>query len=104
MNEHSTGPCEQVHKTCTAGASKFAPLLKWPGGKRALLGDLLPLLPDSFDCYYEPFFGGGALFFALQPSEAVLADKNPELINCYLQVRDHPEAVIAHLTKFKNTK
>lgn len=80
-----------------------APLLKWPGGKRALVEDILALLPTTFARYYEPFLGGGALYFALSPSGSILADTNLELINCYRQVRDCPELVIAHLTRLKNT-
>jgi len=79
-------------------------LLKWPGGKRSLLKHILAFVPSTFNSYYEPFVGGGALFFALQPRQAVLADNNTELINCYKQVRDYPSAVIAHLSKLKNTK
>jgi len=84
--------------------SDFITLVKWPGGKRALLKHILPFVPSKFNRYYEPFVGGGALFFALHPSQAVLADSNAELINCYKQVRDCPNAVIAHLLKLKNTK
>ena len=83
---------------------KGAPLLKWPGGKRSLLKHILPLLPRTFNRYYEPFAGGAALFFALQPEAAVLSDNNHDLINCYTQVRDHPDKVIAHLKKLKNTE
>jgi DNA adenine methylase len=79
-------------------------LLKWPGGKRSLLKHILAFVPSTFNRYYEPFVGGGALFFALQPRQAVLADNNIELINCYKQVRDCPSAVIAHLSKLRNTK
>jgi len=80
------------------------PLLKWAGGKRSLVKAILPLLPVSFNRYFEPFFGGGALFFALQPTEAYLSDKNAELINAYLQVRNRPELVIRELRKLKNTE
>ena len=79
-------------------------LLKWPGGKRALLNQILAFVPSTFNRYYEPFVGGGALFFTLQPKQAVLADNNDELINCYKQVRDHPDAIIAYLSKLRNTK
>jgi DNA adenine methylase len=79
-------------------------LLKWPGGKRALLKHILAFAPCTFNNYYEPFVGGGALFFALRPNQAILADKNTELINCYKQVRDYPNAVIAHLSELRNTK
>lgn len=79
-------------------------LLKWPGGKRVLLRHILAFVPSTFNRYYEPFVGGGALFFALQPVQAVLADNNTELINCYKQVRDCPGVVIAHLSQLRNTK
>jgi DNA adenine methylase len=83
---------------------KSPPLLKWPGGKRRLLKYLLPKIPDKFNQYYEPFLGAGALFFAVQPSKATIADNNPELINCYIQVRDNSEKLIALLATMKNTK
>ncbi len=79
------------------------PLVKWPGGKRSLLKHILPLLPRSYGRYYEPFMGGGALFFRLQPGQSTLSDNNPELINCYVQVRDYPEAVLQFLATYKNT-
>ncbi|SRR6266487_977338 len=79
-------------------------LLKWPGGKRALLKHILPFVPATFNSYYEPFVGGGALFFALKPLRAVLADSNRELINCYIQVRDSPEAVIDYLSQLQNNE
>jgi DNA adenine methylase len=90
----------------TAGSAQLrrAPLLKWPGGKRALIRDLLPLVPSCFRRYYEPFAGGAALFFALRPHEALLADSNQELINCYAQVRDRPERVLRYLRTMPNTE
>jgi len=78
------------------------PFLKWAGGKRILVSNILPLIPNSFRRYYEPFLGGGALFFALQPENALLSDNNHELINCYLQVRDHCEKVVARLKLLRN--
>jgi DNA adenine methylase len=80
------------------------PLLKWTGGKRQILKHLLPLLPVAFRKYYEPFLGGGALFFALRPRISFLADRNPDLINCYTQVRDHPREVISALREWPNTE
>lgn len=80
------------------------PLLKWPGGKRNLLNVILPLTPNQFNRYFEPFVGGGALFFALQPKKAYLSDKNAELIHAYSQVRDRPRAVIRELRKLRNTE
>ncbi len=80
------------------------PLLKWPGGKRVLLPHLLTLIPTSFNRYFEPFFGGGALFFAIQPYPARLSDSNPELISCYQAIRDNPWAILSHLARMKNSK
>ena len=77
------------------------PFLKWAGGKSALLPELLKSAPEQIDTYYEPFVGGGALFFALQAEgrflRAVLSDSNEELINAYTQIRDHVEGVIRAL-------
>lgn len=79
------------------------PILKWAGGKTQMLGDLLPKVPASYGRYIEPFFGGGAMFFALQPENAVIADSNPELINMYRQVADNVDEVIQHLKAYTNT-
>src|SRR5438093_915951 len=80
------------------------PLLKWPGGKRALLPHLLPLIPSSFNRYIEPFFGGGALFFTIRPSSALLSDSNEDLINCYREIRDNPKELLSYLRRMKNSK
>ena len=79
------------------------PLIKWAGGKRQLLPELLPRLPRCFNRYCEPFVGGGALFFALQPQRAWLSDSNAELINLYVTVRDHCEALLEDLRRHENT-
>lgn len=79
------------------------PILKWAGGKTQMLGDLLPKVPKSYGRYIEPFFGGGAMFFALQPENAIIADSNPELINMYRQVAANVDEVICYLKKYENT-
>ena len=79
------------------------PILKWAGGKTQMLGNLLMKVPTSYGRYIEPFFGGGAVFFALQPENAVIADSNPELINMYREVSDHVEDVIRYLKRYENT-
>ena len=79
------------------------PILKWAGGKTQMLGYLLPKVPASYGRYIEPFFGGGAMFFALQPENAVISDSNPELINMYREVADHVENVIRCLDRYENT-
>lgn len=83
------------------------PFVKWAGGKRQLLPELLSRLPRSFRRYHEPFVGGGALFFALRarqllPQGARLADINPELVNAYQIVRDRVETLIVLLGAFRN--
>jgi len=77
-----------------------SPFLKWAGGKTQLLPTLLNYVPTHFHTYIEPFLGGGALFFELQPVKAILADSNPELINCYTMVRDRVEDVIKVLSDY----
>lgn len=79
------------------------PILKWAGGKTQILGELIPKVPASYGRYIEPFLGGGAMFFALQPENAVIADSNPELINMYRQVASHVEDVIKNLRTYENT-
>ena len=80
------------------------PILKWAGGKTQMLGDLLPKVPSSYGRYIEPFLGGGAMSFALQPEQAVIADSNPELINLYRQVANHVDDVVCQLKKYENTQ
>jgi DNA adenine methylase len=79
-----------------------APLVKWPGGKRRLLPALLHCVPQEFGAYHEPFAGGAALFFALQPDRATLSDLNEDLISMYSAVRDDPDRVISVLRRFRN--
>lgn len=80
-----------------------APVLKWVGGKRQLLETFEPLLPSKITTYYEPFVGGGALLFHLQPNVAYVNDINPDLIRVYTVIKENVEALIAELEKFENT-
>jgi len=80
------------------------PIIKWAGGKSQLLGELRSAMPPRYNKYIEPFVGGGALFFALAPSRAILGDSNPELVNLYRVVRDSPQRVTRLLSTFKNAK
>ena len=79
------------------------PVLKWAGGKAQLATLILDRLPQRIETYHEPFFGGGAVFFALARqkrfSRAILSDVNPELIDVYRAVRDDVDAVIKRLRK-----
>jgi DNA adenine methylase len=74
------------------------PFLKWPGGKRWLTPHIYPLIRDSrFRRYFEPFLGGGAIYFGFQPHVALLSDINQELVNTYVQVRKHSSRLISAL-------
>lgn len=70
------------------------PCVKWAGGKRQLLGQLKAHLPKSYGRYYEPFIGGGALLFDIQPDKAVINDINEQLLNVYIRLKTDAEAVI----------
>ncbi|CAA7616941.1 Dam family site-specific DNA-(adenine-N6)-methyltransferase [Magnetospirillum sp. UT-4] len=78
----------------------IAPIIKWVGGKRALLPHLLPRVPPGFRTYHEPFLGGGALFCALRPRFAYLADANPELVALYRAVKARPQALMRRMAEF----
>ena len=80
-----------------------APVLKWVGGKRQLLGEITPLLPGQITTYCEPFLGGGAVLFSLQPSNAIVNDLNADLITVYEVIRDDVEALIVSLKHHENT-
>ena len=64
------------------------PFVKWAGGKRQIIDKLLKYAPDNFNTYYEPFVGGGALLFELQPKKAVINDYNSELMNVFECIKD----------------
>ena len=75
-----------------------SPILKWVGGKRQLLSEILPMIKlKSSTTYVEPFLGGGAVLFGLQPRKAIINDYNNELINVYITVRDSAEELIKQL-------
>lgn len=78
------------------------PFLKWAGGKRWLLSKSENLIPDINDInrYFEPFLGGGSMFFHLQPQVAYLSDANPDLINSYTVIRDNWEALYKILKRY----
>lgn len=78
-----------------------APFLKWVGGKRQLLGEIKKYIP-KYTKYYEPFVGGGAVLFYLQPKQAVINDINTELMNLYQVIKDNVEELIKDLAKHKN--
>jgi len=91
-------------RVATADAVSASPFLKWAGGKQWLAPRLVPLLRESPGRYFEPFLGGGATFFALQPGVSFLSDHNDELVNAYHVVRSDVEALIRVLGTFEHSK
>lgn len=73
---------------------KTQPFVQWAGGKRQLLDKLEARIPENYERYYEPFVGGGALFFDIQPQKAVINDYNKQLVNAYRQIKENSEQVI----------
>lgn len=79
--------------------AKVAPFLKWAGGKRQLLNQIKERIPKEYNDYYEPFIGGGAVLFELQPEKATINDINTSLINVYRQVKDNTDEFIELVNK-----
>jgi len=86
---------------------EYQPFIKWVGGKRGLLKQILPFIPNEFENYFEPFLGGGALFFELYSNgllknkKIYLSDINSELINTYNIVKSSPNRLISNLEIYK---
>ena len=80
-----------------------APVVKWVGGKRQLLDEITPLLPKRIASYCEPFLGGGAFLFSIQPSKAIVNDLNGDLVAVYETIRDDLESLLEDLKKHENT-
>ncbi len=92
-------PVQQV-----APPSAPGPFLRWAGGKTRLLRHLLPYIPESFERYFEPFLGGGAVFFAIRDRAGgpiVLSDLNEELINIWQVVRNEPDSFLEALAPYE---
>lgn len=79
------------------------PVVKWVGGKRQLLDEIIPLLPKRVTTYCEPFLGGGAVLFSIQPSKAIVNDLNSDLMSVYEIINDDVESLIKDLKKHENT-
>lgn len=82
-------------------ATRAKPVLKWAGGKSSLLPQMLPFFPKNCVRYFEPFLGGGAVFFSLRPgTPAVLNEINLELVRFYELMRSSPLILMEKLDAF----
>ena len=77
------------------------PFIKWAGGKRQLLPEIIGRLPKEFNNYYEPFIGGGALLLELQPKNAVIGDVNMTLIATYKIIEETPNELMKILSEYE---
>lgn len=80
-----------------------APVVKWVGGKSQLLDKITPMFPKRMTTYCEPFLGGGAVLFAVQPKNAIINDLNTDLMLVYEVIRDDVKMLIVELEKHENT-
>ena len=93
---------DNAKRIANGSGIKAKPFIQWVGGKREMIPQYEPFFPENFGTYFEPFLGGGAIYFHLQPRKAVLGDSNLELIKSYEGVRDNPESVIRLLKVLKD--
>lgn len=86
--------------------SELKPIIKWVGGKRQLLPEIEKYMPSDFNRYFEPFVGGGAVFFDIAPTNAVINDMNGSLIDMYQVIKENPQELISELKihKVNNSK
>lgn len=78
------------------------PFVKWAGGKRQLLNEIRARMPVSYERYFEPFLGGGAVLFELQPVQAFVNDINLALINTYKTIKYSPDELIKEINELDN--
>lgn len=79
------------------------PVIRWAGGKQWLIKSITEFLPKKYNNYHEPFLGGGAIFLFLNPSvKSFLSDKNEELINFYLQIKNNLHLITKELKNYKD--
>ncbi len=93
---------DSAHDLLSTSTVAPSPFLKWAGGKARLMAQFQPWMPEDFNHYFEPFVGGGAVYFTMRPPEATLTDVNPRLIECYTAIRDEPIALMDELAKHRS--
>lgn len=78
------------------------PFLKWVGGKGRVISQLEQFFPDNYKNYFEPFVGGGAMYFSIKPQPATINDINQSLMGAYINIRDNVELLIKELSGLQN--
>ena len=68
--------------------------IRWMGNKQKHIRHFLPFIPSEYNTYIEPFLGSGSLFLHLAPEKWIINDLNKDLINSWMDVRNHPEEVL----------
>lgn len=106
MTRRTSNPPSQGNAHAASPTQSAKPFLKWAGGKRQLLAQFDPYFPKKFEHYYEPFVGSGAVYFHLWNTNSIqtiagLFDNNPELINAYEVIKNHPAELIAVLQQYQ---
>jgi DNA adenine methylase len=104
MNNFGTAENDDGEMKPVGEMARCKPFLKWAGGKSKLLPELLARFPQDVETYFEPFLGGGSVFFGASPKRAVLADSSAELVNAFNVVRNDIDALLIELAGHKFTK
>jgi DNA adenine methylase len=84
--------------------TNLQPVLKWVGGKRQIIQQIMEQIPDDYGRYFEPFLGGGSVFLSIRPKSAVINDYNDELMNLYKIIKINPNGLVRVLSSLKNEK
>jgi DNA adenine methylase len=84
--------------------TNLQPVLKWVGGKRQIIQQIMEQIPDDYGRYFEPFLGGGSVFLSIRPKSAVINDYNYELMNLYKIIKINPNGLVRVLSSLKNEK
>src|SRR2546426_969277 len=101
------GTSSKPSQEASSAPKSYIPFLRWPGGKRWAARTIVPIIRKALGkggTYYEPFLGGGAVFFSLVPERAVLTDVNAELVNAYRAVRDNHVSIVSRMRGLRVSK
>ncbi|MEA2097578.1 MAG: DNA adenine methylase [Patescibacteria group bacterium] len=101
--DHKNNELYDISKNIQNNVFKARPFLKWVGGKKQIIPQIKQYIPRNYYRYFEPFIGGGALFFDLAPKKAYVNDINEILISVYRNIKFHPHKVVKKLEDLQKT-